>query len=93
MSETILVVEDEPALHETLACKLKSAGYALMTAADARTAVEAACQLKPDLVILDVMLPGSSGHSARQPCSLSVCPVNHLTGHYSAATRAMKSHS
>jgi DNA-binding response OmpR family regulator len=61
MPETILVVEDEPALLETLAYNLKSAGYAVETAADGRTALESALRLKPDLIVLDVMLPGMDG--------------------------------
>jgi DNA-binding response OmpR family regulator len=61
MSETVLVVEDEKALRETLAYSLKKEGYEVQTAADGRLAVEAARQSQPDLVILDIMLPGLDG--------------------------------
>lgn len=61
MPESILVVEDELSLRETLAYNLKGAGYAVETAADGRLAVEAARRLKPDLIILDVMLPEIDG--------------------------------
>jgi DNA-binding response OmpR family regulator len=61
MAETILVVEDEPALQETLAYNLKSSGYTVETASDGRAGIEAARRLRPDLIILDVMLPEVDG--------------------------------
>ena len=59
--ETILVVEDEPSLQETLAYNLKKQGYATEAVGDGRLAVEVARRLKPDLVLLDIMLPGMDG--------------------------------
>ncbi len=61
MSEKILVVEDEPVLLETLAYNLTKQGYQVATAADGHVAVELARQQEPDLVVLDVMLPGIDG--------------------------------
>ncbi|HEX8991014.1 MAG TPA: response regulator transcription factor [Anaerolineales bacterium] len=61
MPEKILVVEDELSLRETLAYNLKKEGYAVETAADGRSALEAARRLKPDLLVLDVMLPELDG--------------------------------
>jgi DNA-binding response OmpR family regulator len=61
MQTTILVVEDEPALQETLAYNLKNAGYVVETAGDGRTAVELARRLRPNLILLDVMLPELDG--------------------------------
>ncbi len=61
MPETILVVEDEPALQETLAYNLEKQGYLVQTAGDGRTALETARRLKPDLILLDIMLPGLDG--------------------------------
>jgi len=61
MTETILVVEDEPALQETLAYNLKKDGYETETVGDGLSAVEAARRLKPDLIILDIMLPKMDG--------------------------------
>jgi DNA-binding response OmpR family regulator len=59
--ETILVVEDEPSLQETLAYNLKKQGYAVEAVGDGRAAVETARRLRPDLVLLDIMLPGLDG--------------------------------
>jgi len=60
-SETILVVEDEPSLQETLTYNLKKEGYTVEATGDGRSALEAARRLKPDLIILDLMLPGLDG--------------------------------
>ncbi|MCD4672148.1 MAG: response regulator transcription factor [Anaerolineaceae bacterium] len=61
MPEKILVVDDEPALLETVAYNLKNAGYEVITASDGLSALEAARQQAPELVILDIMLPGMDG--------------------------------
>src|SRR5512142_465378 len=61
MAERILVVEDELSLRETLAYNLKKEGYTVETAGDGRSALEAARRLKPDLLVLDVMLPEIDG--------------------------------
>ena len=61
MSETILVVEDEPSLQETLAYNLKKEGYTVEAVGNGREALDLARQLKPDLIVLDLMLPGMDG--------------------------------
>jgi DNA-binding response OmpR family regulator len=61
MPERILIVEDEPALQETLAYNLKKAGYEVQAAGDGRVAVELARKQTPDLIVLDIMLPGMDG--------------------------------
>jgi DNA-binding response OmpR family regulator len=61
MPETILIVEDEPALQETLAYNLARQGYQVETAGDGQAALEAARRLQPTLVILDIMLPVMDG--------------------------------
>jgi DNA-binding response OmpR family regulator len=57
----ILVVEDEPALQETLSYSLTRQGYTVNVAGDGNSAVELARKFQPDLIILDVMLPGMDG--------------------------------
>ncbi|MFZ1041774.1 MAG: response regulator transcription factor [Anaerolineales bacterium] len=61
MPESILIVEDEPSLQETLAYNLKKDGYAVETVGDGLSALEAARHLRPDLIILDIMLPKMDG--------------------------------
>ncbi len=61
MAEKILVVDDEVSLQETLTYKLEKEGYKVEVAGDGLTALELARSTNPDLVILDVMLPGMDG--------------------------------
>ena len=61
MPETILIVEDEPALQETLAYNLEKQGYSVEAVGDGRSALEAARRLRPDLIVLDIMLPQMDG--------------------------------
>jgi len=61
MARTILVVDDEKTLRETLADSLEAEGFGVVQAADGREAVDAFRQHKPDLVLLDLMLPEISG--------------------------------
>lgn len=58
---TILVVEDEPTLVDTLEYNLTRQGYAVSTASEGFKALELARSLRPDLIVLDVMLPGLDG--------------------------------
>jgi len=61
MAEKILVVEDEPALQDTLAYNLARQGYQVSTAGDGKAALDTARKVNPDLVVLDVMLPVLDG--------------------------------
>ena len=61
MARKILVVDDEAVLVETIAYNLEQAGYQVVTAADGVSALDAARSQHPDLIILDIMLPGMDG--------------------------------
>jgi DNA-binding response OmpR family regulator len=61
MGSKVLIVEDEPALLDTLEYNLAHQGYTVYTAADGPAALEMARQNRPDLIVLDVMLPGLDG--------------------------------
>ncbi len=61
MSYQILVVEDDRTLRETLTYNLEREGYTVKTADNGHTALELARTWQPDLVILDIMLPGMDG--------------------------------
>jgi DNA-binding response OmpR family regulator len=60
-SHQVLVVEDEPTLRETLKYNLTRQGYHVLTAADGLSALEMARRERPDLIVLDIMLPGLDG--------------------------------
>jgi DNA-binding response OmpR family regulator len=61
MARTILVVDDEPTQREMLAEALEAEGFTIVTAADGRAALLKFRESKPDLVLLDLMLPELSG--------------------------------
>jgi DNA-binding response OmpR family regulator len=61
MAEKILIVEDEIALQETLAYNLKRQGYQVETTGDGAAALDTARRIHPDLIVLDIMLPGIDG--------------------------------
>src|SRR5262245_31380553 len=62
MSEqTILVVDDEAAIAEAVRARLESEGYRVIEAADGPEAIAAHREHHPDLVVLDLMLPGMDG--------------------------------
>src|ERR1700743_980028 len=57
----LLVVEDEPNILELLSASLRYAGFEVITAAGGTEAVQAAQRHRPDLIVLDVMLPDMDG--------------------------------
>lgn len=59
--ETILVVDDEPTLIEAIRYNLKAQGFLVLTAGDADEALQLFRNQRPDLIVLDVMLPSGSG--------------------------------
>jgi DNA-binding response OmpR family regulator len=58
---TVLVVDDEEAIAEAVRARLASEGYRVLVAADGPSAIELAEAEHPDLVVLDLMLPGMDG--------------------------------
>jgi two-component system phosphate regulon response regulator PhoB len=61
MSHRILVVDDEPDITALVAYHLAKSGYRVSTAANGSEALRAAADQRPDVVVLDLMLPGLSG--------------------------------
>lgn len=61
MGRTILVVDDEPAILDLVEHRLSHDGYQVLTVADGDAAWTAIAERLPDLIILDLMLPGTSG--------------------------------
>ena len=57
----LLVVEDEPNILELLAASLRYAGFEVISASAGTEAVQAAQRYRPDLIVLDVMLPDMDG--------------------------------
>ena len=61
MAHKIYIVEDEPDLRDALAYNFENEGFKVKTFADGESSLEAINTNKPDLLILDIMLPGMSG--------------------------------
>ncbi len=59
--KTILIVDDEKPIMDILVYNLKKEGYETLEAGDGQTAVNIALEQKPDLILLDIMLPGMDG--------------------------------
>jgi DNA-binding response OmpR family regulator len=80
VARSILVVEDEPTLRETLAESLEAEGFEVAQAGDGRLALERFRADKPDLILLDLMLPEISGlEVARMIRAESRVPIIMLT--------------
>ena len=65
-SARILIVDDEPGITATVRAYLEKDGFTVSSAADGPAALKAARALKPDLIVLDVMLPGMDGFEVLQ---------------------------
>ncbi len=61
MKKTILIVDDEPSIVITLEYLMKHAGHDVVTARDGLQALDCLAESKPDLMILDVMMPNKNG--------------------------------
>jgi len=63
---SILVVEDDPIIRQTVEYALRRAGFTVTSAADGLRALEQAQASRPDLVLLDLMLPGMDGYEVAE---------------------------
>jgi len=83
MAKTVLLVEDEPNIIEAISFILSRAGYQVLSHGDGQTALDAIGRAEPDMVVLDLMLPGRSGldilHALRSQPSTETLPVLMLT--------------
>lgn len=83
MSQHILIVEDEPHIVESLTFLLSREGFAVSSLTDGEAAMVAMEGQKPDVLVLDVMLPGMSGFDllrrVRDRPALNGLPVLMLT--------------
>ena len=85
----VLIVDDDPGVRETLRMQLRDLGYEVWTAEDGQAAIESLKRRKPDLVILDVIMPRKNGHEvlewirqnpATQNLPVIVLTAQNLTG-------------
>jgi CheY-like chemotaxis protein len=85
-AKRLLVVDDNPAMRESLGELLRHQGYDVLTAADGAQGLQAVHDESPDLVILDVAMPGLDGfHVAaliKKDPSVNRIPIVLYTGHF-----------
>src|SRR5439155_291986 len=81
--QRVLVVDDEPDITGLVSYHLAKAGYRVMTVADGREALQLAREQRPDLVVLDLMLPVVSGYDVvAEPASgRRACPARQSAAH------------
>ena len=80
MNERILIVDDEPSIHEVVRAYLERDGFIVYSASDGREGLELAMSKRPQLVVLDLMLPDVSGEEiCRQLRERSDVPILMLT--------------
>jgi len=66
MTQRVLIVDDEPDITALVAYHLAKEGYRVATASNGAEALKAAAEAAPDLIVLDLMLPGASGYDVLQ---------------------------
>jgi len=80
----ILVVDDEPQITEIVEAFLVNAGHQVIISNDGKTAVQKAKEIRPDIILLDIMMPGTDGYSIcneiKSDPGLANTPVVFLTG-------------
>lgn len=93
MSRRVLLIEDEPNITEAIRFLLTREGWVVETHAEGGNAVETILAARPDLVILDVMLPGKSGmdvlRELREHADMKALPVLMLTARGQSRDREM----
>ena len=90
MPQTVLVVDDEPRIAAIAADYLRHAGYAVLTAADGAEALSLARTKRPDLVVLDLGLPGLGGlEVARTLLAETAVPIVMLTARVDESDRLL----
>ena len=92
MSGRVLVVDDDTAIREFVALALQDEGYAVATAADGREALERCAAFGPDLVLLDLNMPGLDGWQTRARLRETAprLPVVFMTAGQHAASEAAR---
>src|SRR3989304_1314765 len=81
MSQSILVVDDDPAQVRVMEMTLRGANYEPLTATDGESGLRVFATHSPDLVILDIMMPGMDGwETCYRIRQISTVPIIFLTG-------------
>jgi DNA-binding response OmpR family regulator len=92
MARRVLIVDDEADLSELLGYNLWKAGYETKVVNDGESSLRAIAEFRPDLVVLDIMMPGLNGHQVlakiRSNPATAPIPVIFLTAKNEEPTRS-----
>lgn len=92
-SQNILIIEDDRDLAELISCNLEEAGYRTLVVGDGQKGLKAVLRYQPDLLLLDVMLPGMEGTEIcsviRKNHKLKELPIIFLTARHEEGDRVM----
>jgi len=92
MAKKILIIEDDPAVLRAISYMLEKEGYGVLTAVNGLEGLRKAKEENPDLLVLDVMLPGIDGfeicHRLRAESQTAQLPILMLSAKGQAADRA-----
>lgn len=93
MAKRILIVEDDPSVLRAISYMLEKEGYSVLTAVNGLEGLKKAKEENPDLLVLDVMLPGIDGfeicHRLRAESPTAKLPILMLSAKGQAADRSM----
>ena len=96
MPKKILVVDDEPNIIKLLESRLSHSGYDIITAVDGKTCLKKAKDEKPDLILLDIILPGLNGFEVckhlKKDQETKDIPILIMSG-YQVETGRLKNHT
>ena len=88
--KTVLVVDDEPGILRFLSIKLKISGYEVVTASSGEQALELVRPARPDIILLDIIMPGIDGLQVlRKVRTFSKVPVIIVSANRDALQKAM----
>lgn len=94
IKKKILLIDDEREFADMITMRLRASGYEVMVSVDGESGLERARKERPDLVILDIVLPKLDGHkvcqSIKSEAQLSGIPVILLSGKDQATLDGMK---
>jgi len=75
MATKVLAVDDAPDVRRLIEIKLKKAGFEVLTAADGQEGLDQALSKKPDVILMDVMMPKMDGFTAAREIKAKACPA------------------
>jgi two-component system, cell cycle response regulator DivK len=91
LAAKVLIIEDDPGIRLLFSAILLRHGYAVMQAEDAPTGIDLAKTSRPDIILMDIQLPGMDGLQAttviHQQPGLEAVPIVAITGHVTVEHR------